>query len=293
MYHAIPPHPNSKHQLTEYLSNRGESKLEAFHDRFAHFANCNMRNTLADNLNLAGTARYNLSIRHKRRLLVLHENPRTAEDRRKIAAAWERIPPFFNHTELWYVNSLAAAVDVAVPFPYAEKLQEDNGERFFSEYLTLHLPTLKTFDNLDRCLCSKCRPAILVNVPPPQPPSLVPCSATTPVHVSAKPLPTIPPPPLVQTGTSHNTNAALQEQLIRKPPPPPPIQYPPFTSMIIAPYPLSFYATLPSVPLYVVPPRLPCCTKYVSWLRRRVGRPLHDPHCQYRNNQLGAKSAPG
>ena len=57
MYDKIPPNPNSKHGLTEYLSKRGESKLEAFHDRFAHFANCGMRDSLADNLNLAGTAR--------------------------------------------------------------------------------------------------------------------------------------------------------------------------------------------------------------------------------------------
>jgi len=65
MYQQIQPSPSSTHQLIEYLSLCGESKLEAFHDRFAHFANCGMRNSLADNLNLAGTARFNLSIRHK------------------------------------------------------------------------------------------------------------------------------------------------------------------------------------------------------------------------------------
>jgi len=32
MYDKILPNPNSTHQLTEYLSKRGESKLEAFHD---------------------------------------------------------------------------------------------------------------------------------------------------------------------------------------------------------------------------------------------------------------------
>jgi len=74
MYDKILPNPNSTHQLTEYLSLRGESKLEAFHDRFAHFANCGMRASLADNLNLAGTARYNLFIRHKRSM-TSSENP--------------------------------------------------------------------------------------------------------------------------------------------------------------------------------------------------------------------------
>jgi len=62
MCNEILPNPNSSHQLVEHLSLRGESKLEAFHDRFAHFANCRMRASLADNLNLAGTARYNLLI---------------------------------------------------------------------------------------------------------------------------------------------------------------------------------------------------------------------------------------
>jgi len=81
MYQQILPNPNSTHQLTEYLSLRGESKLEAFHDRFAHFANCGMRNSLADNLNLAGTARYNLTIRHKRCLVSRkNSNEKTVSD---------------------------------------------------------------------------------------------------------------------------------------------------------------------------------------------------------------------
>ena len=77
MYQTILPNPNSTHQLTEYLSLRGESKLEVFHDRFAHFANCGMRESLADSLNLAGTARYNLTIRHVRALVSTNniENP--------------------------------------------------------------------------------------------------------------------------------------------------------------------------------------------------------------------------
>lgn len=71
MHHAIPANENSSHQLTEHLSNRGESKLESFHDRLANFANSGMRDSLADNLHLAGAARHNLAIRHKRRVLTL------------------------------------------------------------------------------------------------------------------------------------------------------------------------------------------------------------------------------
>jgi hypothetical protein len=165
MYEAIPPNPNSPHQLTEYLSNRGESKLESFHDRFAHFANGNMRASLADNLNLAGTAHYNLSIRHKRGLTKLANAP---EKRRRIPTAWERVLPYFNHSGLWYVNGLAASVGAPIPFPTAERLPEDNGERFFSEYLTTQLPALKTFDVNNCCLCQLCHPSILTvsRVPP-------------------------------------------------------------------------------------------------------------------------------
>jgi len=59
MYAVITPSPNSAHGLNECLSRRGESSLESFPLTLAHFGNCGMRTTLADNLNLTGTARYN------------------------------------------------------------------------------------------------------------------------------------------------------------------------------------------------------------------------------------------
>ena len=141
MYQTILPNPNSTHQLTEYLSLRGESKLEAFHDRFAHFANCGMRESLADSLNLAGTARYNLTIRHVRALVSTNniENPTNNIEnpadkqliRRKIQAAWEKVVPYFNHSELWHINNMAESLGCKHPFPDAETLVPDNGERFF------------------------------------------------------------------------------------------------------------------------------------------------------------------
>jgi len=163
MYAKILPSPNSKHKLTECLSKRGESKLESFHDRFAHFANCGMRNTLADNLNLAGTARHNLAIRHKRSL-VSGENTIEKgtsvdpETRKKIPVGWEQVVPYFNHSELWYINNLAAAVGCTHPSPHAEVLQPDNGERFFSEYMTVTTPTLKNVGHgrWGECLCRLC-----------------------------------------------------------------------------------------------------------------------------------------
>jgi hypothetical protein len=161
MYDKIPPNPNSPHQLTIYLSKRGESKLEAFHDRFAHFANCGMRTSLADNLNLLGTARYNLTIRHKRGFLSV----RNKEQRRAIPVAWELVVPYWNHSELWYINNLAASVGIALPFSNAERLPKDNGERFFSEYITSVRPASQKYNNLDFCMCSFCT---IPNWPNPQ-----------------------------------------------------------------------------------------------------------------------------
>ena len=62
LYIIRPPSQTSKHQLPEYLSKCGESKLESFHNNLAHFTNSGMRALLVDVINLAGTARYNLGI---------------------------------------------------------------------------------------------------------------------------------------------------------------------------------------------------------------------------------------
>jgi hypothetical protein len=153
MYDVIAPNANSPHGLNEYLSRRGESNLESFHLMLAHFGNTGMRESLADNLNLTGTARYNLHVRYKLRLA------RGATVRQKIPAGWMTVLEYFNHTELNYINQLAEKVGVSsVPFPEAEALPPDNGERFFSEYLSwLNKHKPKT-DADDLCLCMVCHP---------------------------------------------------------------------------------------------------------------------------------------
>jgi len=134
MYAVIQPNPNSTHQLKEYLSRRGESCLESFHLMLAHFGNCGMRTSLADNLNLTGICRYNLAIRQKLRLTLA--NPET---RKRMPAAYEGVLSFCNHTELSYVNRLAEQAGIPhnkLPFKNVETLPPDNGERFFSEHLS-------------------------------------------------------------------------------------------------------------------------------------------------------------
>ena len=165
------------------MSKRGESKLEAFHDRLAHFANCGMRDTLADNLNLAGTSRFNLAIRHKRTLMTTKnplENPKSSlEKRQMIPAGWEKVVPFFNHTELWHVNKMAQSVGCTLPFPTAETSPEDNGERFFS----LYIKTLKDVGNgrgeYGECLCKSCSDS---SIPEPSGMTDIPQNTTTTSH---------------------------------------------------------------------------------------------------------------
>ena len=132
----------------------------------AHFGNCGMRTSLADNLNLTGAARHNLAIRYKRRLISLTlEN---TEERKKIPAAYEDVLCFFNHAELSYVNSIAIRAGISIedlPFKHVEELQPDNGERFFSDCM-LQMRQSKPKHDVDcRCLCNVCVPNSIAQQP--------------------------------------------------------------------------------------------------------------------------------
>jgi hypothetical protein len=125
MYDVIYPNPNSPHGLKEYLSCGGESNLESFHLLLSHFGNSGMRDSLANNLNLTGTARYNLSIRQKLRLSRMGLDDKTLLERSKTPAGWETVVSYFNHTELNYVNELALSAGVGkdnLPFQNVECL---------------------------------------------------------------------------------------------------------------------------------------------------------------------------
>ena len=292
MYDMILPNPNSSHQLTECLSLRGESKLEAFHDRFAHFANCGMRASLADNLNLAGTARYNLSIRHKRSMVSNSQNPNEnplskPEYRKKIPAGFDAIVPHFNHSELWYVNNLASAVGCCVPFPFAEVLPEDNGERFFSEYISIVMPSLKGVKSGDHgeCLCALCRKSSTKNV-------IFTTAITTPTKATSTRNTTtnLKTPPPTATAAKNNYNNNVNSQITRKHTslphrPPNLIANGAHFHSLGAPI-----AIAPLIPMQhqmpfwynCIAPMGPCCAKCAQWLTTRVGRPPHNPLCPNR-----------
>ena len=155
MYRELRPSPRSKHKLTEYQSLRVESRLEGFHDPLGHFGNTGMNASLCDALNLTGTARYNLAIRHR-----IYIGTLPPSERGNLTLEYERIPSFYNHTRLKFINEMAKKVGWdKEPFPFARPLPEDNGERFFSQYLAQHKQRVKTFpehpDN-SRCQCNNC-----------------------------------------------------------------------------------------------------------------------------------------
>jgi len=246
-----------------------------------------MRESLADNLNLAGTARHNLSMCHARLLTSRYQNP---TDRKKMPAAWEDVVPFFNHSELWYVNQMAKTVGCAYPFPHAEVLLEDNGERFFSQYMSKTLPAIRSIKRGEHgeCLCNSCATStrsqqheapLLMNDKPTnnnehesvtttinnEPTAAVsPTTTVTNRKTPAKHRSTREPTQCAVANNSYMQPApnyvqamcCLMPQLI-------PMQYQ---------LPLCMTPSIPTV----------CCQKYAEWMKRRLGRPPHHQLCQNR-----------
>ena len=293
MYEKTLPNPNSSHQLTEFLSKRGESKLEAFHDRLAHFANSGMRERSADNLNLAGTARFNIAMRHKRRLVTTENtsNEKHLLDRKSIPAAWEKIVPCFNHCELWHVNNMAKSVGCPHPFPSAEILPKDTGERFFSQCM-IQLKEIgnKQMGDAGECLCQLCRKSVNAHSGEPttsvQPPPRQQQQQTLTVAgrniTRQAPQPAPAAATTINRHTDPNANAHIVVRPAAAPPPPTHAHLPMLAPTPPNPVLLPFWCF---PPMLSTPPQWnSCCSKYKEWLMRprRVGRPPHHPLCHSR-----------
>ena len=165
MHSVTPPNPNSRQRLPECLSHRDESNLEAFHLMLAHFGNNGMRESLADNLNLTGTARHNLAIRHKMRLSRMTDE-KSMTERSRTPSAWEPVVSCYNHTELEHINQMARSVGHRAPFDHVEQLVEDTGEVFFSKCLKwLKNEWPKSNEKNDLCLCLKCNDNTMLDIP--------------------------------------------------------------------------------------------------------------------------------
>jgi hypothetical protein len=117
-----------------------------------------MRASLCDNLNLRGTAGFNVTIRH--RLEMAEIAAKDMASRPNIPSFWLNYPSHKNHCELVHANELAAAGRYPeVPFPSARPLPPDNGERFYSEYFieeTERQQSIAGHPLNDRCHCTKC-----------------------------------------------------------------------------------------------------------------------------------------
>jgi len=323
MYDVIQPSPNAPHQLKECLSCRGESCLESFHLMLAHFGNCGMRTSLADNLNLTGAARHNLAIRHKRRLIgVTLEN---TVERKKTPAAYKSVIPFFNHAELNYVNQIACHAGTStedLPFKHVEELPHDNGERFFSEHLASMRETKPRCDVDCRCLCNVCG---VTNAQPQksmeqrqeaQPPIMLTThgtqqqAAVMASPMAAAPIKTVVRPPTTNVlATEPTINNAMQPQQMQRCMPQQQqhqhqhqqqacvaahqwqqqqqqhfMHCPPMTQPFTP-----FSPWMMGAQTQVAPVARFCCGRCRSWHNTvgGRGRPPHDHHCQHPTGKAG------
>jgi hypothetical protein len=291
MYVSIAPNPNSSHGLTEYLSRRGESSLESFHLLLAHFGNCGMKDSLADNLNLTGTARYNLMIRHKYRLASLKGVADGEIEQRKTPAGWESFIAYYNHAELAWVNQLATSAGASKkPFANVETLEPDTGERFFSEYLSWMKQTKPKYDAQDRCLCAECAATLATTegsttTSPTRLLTLSPNSNDNNPSLTSEKEPSLPVPlkniimedsrMLVNNNLAQTPAHSLPYMQQRLQSNQQPVQHAMAPTQVLPFWQQNFINfPFPFQPTY-------CCPSYRVWhTHRRRGRPPHDYNCQ-------------
>jgi len=170
----------------------------------------------------------------------------------------------------------------------------DNGERFFSQYITTTLPSIKSKPGeFGECLCHSCENATSTSTMSQQQQPLVlndkandneqdrtnnnnvaaatPTTALTKRKMPAKNI-TRQPTERQQTQCdvakmnyiqpSPNINATCSPQVFYMMPQLIPMQY--------------------QLPCFMPPIQTPCCDKYAEWLKRRMGRPPHHQLCPNR-----------
>jgi hypothetical protein len=140
-----------QHDMLKYKSLRCESLIESFHQQLSHFANGGTGQELADFLNLIGTCRHNVRMRHR-----IWWNQLDLEERANIIEYFAKEPMYYNHTNLSVVNQLAMEAGCEdVPFKAVRPLPPDNGERFFGEYY-MENKQRETCPVTKQCQCLSC-----------------------------------------------------------------------------------------------------------------------------------------
>jgi hypothetical protein len=163
MYAGSKPGAGAKHNCLTYYSQRGDSLLEVWHLLCQHYGNIGMREDVANALMLRGTAWHNVTVRFKK--MIRQMSP---EERKNILACYHSVPLHMDHSALSFINDLASQKGALnVPHPNACHLPDDNGERFFSEYLRQQEERnmkVESHRKNSRCQCSQC-----ANAPTPLP----------------------------------------------------------------------------------------------------------------------------
>jgi hypothetical protein len=163
VYRKQNPPPGAKHGLPVYRAQRGESNLESLHFMFSNYANGGMRPSIADMLNLKGLTRHNVQQWQKLKVGTM-----TAEEMQQVPAHLREIPLHYDHSNLAYINGLAASAGATEPhFKVVRNLPDDNGERFLSAYLKEQLERYRLYGEHeinDLCQCPRCLEAR----PPPE-----------------------------------------------------------------------------------------------------------------------------
>ena len=181
------------------------------------------------------------------------------EERNKMPSVWESVIPYFNHSELEWVNAMARKCGVAekLPFLYTEKLGFDTGERFFSEYIQWMRAEKPAVNEYDMCLCRSCYNNTNVE-------------ACAPVLVSWEES-DINNKETIQESTISNVTNNIG-RLTNS------------TTLQITQQPI--FVFLPPPPGFFLPPPtyqpMVCCERYRCWFEtpNRRGRAPHDYHCR-------------
>ena len=313
-YREIKPSRASKHQLSRWVSLRGESKLENFHNPLAHFANSAMKAGIADSLNLLGTARHNVKTRYLLWLAATDPLERPA-----IPQHWAEKVSYWDETELRAINMIAVSVgSTEVPFPNTRPLPEDNGERFFHEYFVQQrerdkvprhplndlCPCGTCGTNLEKCpmiadvcFCVQCRvktrtaPVQALEEFQPVDPVALPAfrpstrNDITNHHETPEEPPerdTTPPENLPVTPHVHVQQEKQAYVIV-----PTPVMVPQY---YVQRDPFPWYAQFPTWPTPTVRPKAQvqmCCPNYYHYctVKKRIGRPTHNKDCPQRSKK--------
>lgn len=217
--------------------------------------------------------------------------------RKKIPVAWERIVPYYNHSELLYVNQLALNAKIRdIPFPDAELLLPDNGERFFSHFLTVTQPTKLPYSKSGMCECKTCRVIAKAAGRAVDPPSKTTAeheaaheTAMVLIDLNRQQKVGLAQPHHAANILGHDTTAATVNLSIRPVSirPMAPVGFPMHIPMQMQMP--TFFQQGMHFPQYYYPQQCQqqlfptanssCCSKHSIWLSYKKGRPPHDSHC--------------